>query len=121
MDMKWLSVCEAMTGKLNWAAIIAKKRQLEFAVVDSVNFFGSRSSSSSNNYTKSGPFAFNEPQTGTNLLRDSFLSLSLINIAISEPTVMDLVVNIDVFKIDQVVRNLITNAVNIHSFRIVNR
>ena len=59
MDMKWLSVCEAMKGKLNWAAMIAKKRQLEFAVVDSIKFFGDGS------HHDSSTLALNESPTGT--------------------------------------------------------
>ena len=63
MDMKWLSVCEAMKGKLNWAVMIAKKRQLEFAVVDSIKFFGDGS------HHGSSLLALNESQTGTLLLK----------------------------------------------------
>ena len=62
MDMKWLSVCEAMKGKLNWAAMIAKKRQLEFAVVDSIKFFGEGS------HYDGSLLALNEYQIGTFLV-----------------------------------------------------
>ena len=64
MDMKWLSVCEAMKGKLHWAAMIAKKRQLEFTVVDSIKFFGDGS-----HHDSSLLLAVNESQAGTLLLK----------------------------------------------------
>ena len=35
-----MPVYEAMKGKLNWA-IMAKKRQVQFSVTDSIGFFGS--------------------------------------------------------------------------------
>ena len=63
MDMKWLSVCEAMKGKLNWAAMIAKKRQLEFAVVDSIKFFGD------GGHYGSSLLALNQSRSGTLLFR----------------------------------------------------
>mmetsp|Transcript_18253 Transcript_18253/g.25052 ORF Transcript_18253/g.25052 Transcript_18253/m.25052 type:complete len:392 (-) Transcript_18253:1577-2752(-) len=112
IEQKWKPLHLLLSGKFNWAAILAEKNQLSFCVEDSTSAMvvGNKGVSSFHfGIEEDDSREFFDLESGSRSSANNYVPLQYLAHTLGASAFL----NIDVQKVDQVIRNLISHAVKV--------